>query len=179
MMSQVTASTSGRLRRGPFALAAALVYLLGFLSQGLLSAEVIGAAGYLPFALAQAVLTGVWYVVHARRLRDAGRARGLALGIAALYALAMVLLLLVMVALTPSSPSDKGGMVAPFAILYVIAMMFAEPQINALGLYVIGLLAVILAPMLIAVAFSIWAAARPSAGARPPGAGPRGLGAFL
>ena len=85
-------SPSGRLAPLPFVLAVAFVYPLSFGSQVLLSKPVTARMSILPFVLAQAVLTWIWIVVHRRRLRDAGRSGGLAVGIAIVYVLEILLL---------------------------------------------------------------------------------------
>ena len=46
------------------------------------------------FAAVQALLIWVWYVLHAKRLRDAGRSVGPAIGASLLYALSIILLLI-------------------------------------------------------------------------------------
>ena len=81
-------------RRCRSSLAAIVVYLASFGSQVLLSAPVTARMSVLPFALVQAVLIWLWIVLHARRLRDAGRPAGLAVGIAIVYALEVVLLVI-------------------------------------------------------------------------------------
>ena len=75
-------SPIGRLARGPFALAVIAVYLASFASQLLLSAPVTAQVGVVPFVLVQVALIWVWIVLHAKRLRDAGRPTGIVIGIA-------------------------------------------------------------------------------------------------
>jgi uncharacterized membrane protein YhaH (DUF805 family) len=160
-------SSSGRLGRGPFVLGVLAVYVLSFLSQALLSGQATTRLGLLPFALAQAVLAWEWYALHAKRLRDAGRGVGLALGLALIYALAITLLLLLMATMTASEASSeftKGGqsLLQMFAIIYIIAVLFGDPQFSLIGFYILGYLLLIFAPFLISIAFSIWVATRPS-----------------
>src|SRR5262245_64840517 len=87
-------SSHGRIARKPFALAVLLVYVLVFASQLLLSTPVTRHANVIPFALVQGLLTFSWYVLHAKRLRDAGRGTGVATALAILYAMSVVLFLL-------------------------------------------------------------------------------------
>src|SRR5437016_2184452 len=88
-------SAAGRLGPRPFAIGAVLIYAASLASQTLISAPVVARAGFWPFAAAQATPLWVWYALHAKRPRDAGQDVGAAAAIAALYALAMVLLLFV------------------------------------------------------------------------------------
>ena len=58
--------------------------------------------------LVQVALISVWIVLHQSRLRDAGRPTGVAIGIACLYALEIVLLILVWLIMS-GVPGDSGG----------------------------------------------------------------------
>lgn len=158
------------MSRGMFVIAILAIYIMSFLSQMLLSGQFINRVGPWGFALVQAALTWAWYLAHARRLRDAGRTSGLALGIAIVYALAIVLLLLIVVSTMPASSSisptappaeDEPMLMTYFLLMYLLAMLFGGPMMGLLGcvLIVIGLL--LLSPMLIAFAYSIWTATRP------------------
>src|SRR5580704_8259699 len=86
-------SPFGRLGPKAFVIAVIVVDAAGAVSQWL---TVLGATAnnkLLLFAAVQAVLIWVWFVLHAKRLRDAGRSIGLAVGAAVLYALSVVALL--------------------------------------------------------------------------------------
>ena len=89
-----THSQTGRLARGRFIVAVAVVYLVSFVWQMLLSAPVTARMSVFPFVLVQIVLIAAWIVVHQRRLRDAGRPIGIVIGIAMIYVLEVVLLAL-------------------------------------------------------------------------------------
>jgi uncharacterized membrane protein len=108
-----------------------------------------------------------WFCLHAKRLRDAGRPIGAALAIAVLYALAMILLLLI-VALAVGSP--PGGVEAPRGATahvlissYLVSILAGDPDPGFFAYMATGILALIFAPMLIAIAFSISTGTRPSA----------------
>ncbi len=164
---------SGRLARGPCVIAILAVYLASFLSQALLAAPVTARAGLWPFALVQAVLIWAWYVIHARRLHDAGRAAGLAVGIAAIYALAVVLLVLVMLVLSASEGSrtfakDGQAVLAFFMLFYLLLLFSADPGTGAFGYWLMGFLLVLLAPAAISFGFTIWTGTRPADAAAPP-----------
>src|SRR5580692_8239954 len=87
-------SPFGRLGPKAFVIAVIVVDAAGAASQWL---TVLGATAnnkLLLFAAVQAVLIWIWFVLHAKRLRDAGRSIGLAVGAAVLYALSVVVVLI-------------------------------------------------------------------------------------
>jgi uncharacterized membrane protein YhaH (DUF805 family) len=159
-------SPAGRLAPGPFMLAVVIVYVLSFASQLLLSTKVMPGVGLWAFALAQLALLWGWYSLHARRLRDAGRSTGLAAGIAIVYALAVLLFLLVLgflqVSGDPSNP-QSDLLMAWFAFAYVLGMLYSAADFGAVGLILAAFALIALAPFVLAVGFSIWAATLPSA----------------
>ena len=163
---------SGRLPRGPFALAVTAVYAASFASQALLAPPVVAKAGVWAFAAAQAVLVCAWYVIHSQRLHDAGHKSGAALGIAIVYALAIVLLLLLLLLITAggSGGADRDGTLLNFfIIIYMLAILTGDQALGTgFGYFVIGFLGLILAPVLIALGFSIWTGLQPSASATAP-----------
>ena len=166
-------SASGRIAPRPFAVAVAVVYVLSFFSQWLISPPLTARIGLLPFAVVQAALTWLWFALHARRLRDGGRPTGAALGIAVLYALAMVLLMLLIepiVGPTAGPAATEAPRFDPME-LWVFLLLLAALAAQAGGFFyylALIILALILAPMVIAVGFSIWAGKLPSAAAAAP-----------
>ncbi len=160
-------SPSGRLAPQPFIAAALAVYAAGIGAQCLTMSDVLAHAGIWPFAIAQAVLIWIWYVVHARRLHDAGRPVDIAAGAAALYTLSIVLLLIVaMNFFTPFAGSTEPNATAALNIVLLIAVIAALTQtsghdVGALILAMCVMLAFL--PALVAVAVTLWAATRPSA----------------
>jgi uncharacterized membrane protein YhaH (DUF805 family) len=164
-------SASGRMTRKPFALGAVAVYLVSFVSQFLLAAPVTARASVVPFLVAQVAIAGVWYLLHVRRLRDAGRATGSAIALTILYALAIVLLLLVMLAISaPGQPTGLESESQPsvFQILlpvFLIGMILGDPSPGMFGYVVLGVIALTMLPMLIAIVYTIWVGTRPTAAA--------------
>jgi uncharacterized membrane protein YhaH (DUF805 family) len=163
-------SSSPRMARGPFAVAVIAVYLLSFASQVLLSPPVTGRMSVVPFVVAQAVLIGVWIVLHQRRLRDAGRPGGTAIGVAMVYALEIVLLTLLVWLMLSAVPGDGGGagseatILHLFVVLYFLSLLSGDPSLGALQVWVMSFVALMVLPVLIALCFSIWAGTRPSVG---------------
>ena len=162
-------SAAGRIAPKPFALGTIAVYAASFLSQFLLAAPVTARASVVPFVLAQVVIGWSWYVLHAKRLRDAGRPTGAAVALTVLYALAIVLLLLVMVAANApgqgNGPGDTpfAGIFQIFLLLFLVGMVLGDPNLGMFGYIILGVLALVMLPMVIAIVFTIWAGTRPSA----------------
>jgi uncharacterized membrane protein YhaH (DUF805 family) len=156
----------------PFVLGAAAVYIAIFFSQMLLAAPVIMQAGLWPFTVAQISLIWAWYVLHVRRLRDAGEPAGFALGIAAIYILMIVLLVLVMALLTAGDTNSDNlksgqGLVRIFAVLFFFSMLFGDTgDFGASSYWALGFLILMLLPVAVAIGFSCWTATRPSVVAR-------------
>ena len=160
--------TSAGIRPLPFAVAALLLYLVSFFSQMLLSAPVTSRLSVVPFVLAQAMLIGLWIVLHRRRLNDAGRPTGTVIGIAMVYALEIALLTILVAFMVSVSGSDGDGasgnntLLNLFVIFYLLAMFSGDTGWDALQLWLAGFVAIMLLPVVLAVGFSIWAATRPS-----------------
>jgi uncharacterized membrane protein YhaH (DUF805 family) len=155
-------SARGHLAPRAFAAGVAVVYGTAFLSLLLISPPVMLRAGLAPFALVQAIAIWCWCCLHAKRLRDAGRRIGVAVAIAALYALAVILFLLLVALIMPFgdvAQTARGDDVP--ALPLFIATLTAETGIFA---YVAAaILTLVVAPVPMAIGFSIWAATRPAA----------------
>ena len=169
--AQVSASaptTSAGIKSGPFTVAVLLVYLLSFMSQMLLSPPVTSRLSVVPFVLAQGVLIGLWIVLHRRRLLDAGRPSGTAIGVAMVYALEIVLLVIVvwimLSGVTAGSDGADGaaGILYLFVILYFLGQLTGDPNLGVLQIWVMGFVVLMLLPVVIALGFSIWTGTRPS-----------------
>jgi len=169
-------SASGRIAPRPFALGAVAVYVLSFLSQALISPSVTARWGVWLFALAQAPLIWAWFALHAKRLRDAGHPSGSAFAIAVLYALALVLLMLLLEPILGSGTdvvaTDTPG--ASFADLWIVLLLFAaltgQPSLGFFYFLTLAMLALILMPIAIALGFSVWTRTRPRANETPAAA---------
>ena len=155
-------SARGRLAPRAFAAGAAVVYGTAFLSLLLISPPVMLRAGLAPFALVQAIAIWCWLCLHAKRLRDAGRQVGVAVAIAVLYALAVILFLLLVALIMPFGDAAQRARADDISALPLLfATLTAETGIFA---YVAAaILALVVAPVPMAIGFSIWAATRPAA----------------
>jgi uncharacterized membrane protein YhaH (DUF805 family) len=159
-------SPNGRLRPQPFIYGAAGVYLFGVASHLLTTPDVIRRGGLWPFVAAQILLVWIWFVLHAKRLHDAGRGAGLAAGVGLLYALSMVLLLIVADSFFNTSDGLMGNAGATSALelillLYVIVTIVGSPHYDLAWFMVATLTVIAFAPIVVAVVFSVWAARRP------------------
>jgi uncharacterized membrane protein YhaH (DUF805 family) len=154
-------SPSGRIAPKIFARGILAVYAAAALSLVLMSAPVMLRAGFAPFVLVQALVCWAWFCLHAKRLRDAGRDAGAALAVAGLYALAIVLLLLVLTLAAPlrgGAQASTAGAAGAWSDLFALAR--GDSDLGLFGYVGACLLALIVLPVLTAVAFSIWAATR-------------------
>src|SRR5262245_35286189 len=173
MVSFSIFSSSGRIAPKPFALGAAAVYVASFLSQFLLAAPVTARASVVPFLVVQIVVAWAWYVLHVRRLRDAGRPAGSALALTILYALTIVLLLLVMLAIdAPGQPTGPettpyASVLQIFLVLYLIGTILGDPSLGMFGYIMLGVIALVLLPIVIAIAFTVWVGTRPRVAEAP------------
>jgi uncharacterized membrane protein YhaH (DUF805 family) len=153
-------SARGRLAPRAFAAGAAVVYGTALLSFLLISPPVMLRVGLAPFALVQAIAIWCWFCLHAKRLRDADRRIGVAVAIIVLYALAVILFLLLVALVMPFGDVAQTAR-ADDVLPVLIAALTAESGIFA---YVAAaILALVVAPVPMAIGFSIWAATRPAA----------------
>ena len=157
----------GRLKPQPFIYGAAAIYLLGVLSQWLTVPDVLIRAGLWPFIAVQAVLIWIWFVLHAKRLHDAGRAAGLAAGVASLYVLSLALLLI----LADSFFNTSDGLMANanassalglILVLYIVATLLGSMQYDLAWAVVAILTLLAILPIVVTVVFTVWTATRPS-----------------
>jgi uncharacterized membrane protein YhaH (DUF805 family) len=161
-LSLVLTST-GHIGPRCFAAAMAAAYGLGLGAQWLTVPEVLSRAGLWPFLLAQALLTWVWFALHAKRLRDAGRGIALAQGIAAIHVLAIALLILVGAFFLDEITVPGTTMPASLTVLRQL-LGFVHGLSDPLT--ILGLIAC--AALIIPPVFSIWLALQPSRTAGPP-----------
>lgn len=148
-------SVGGALRPWPFIAAVSAVYLLGIAGQMLTAPALLGRVGLSPFLLMQAALTLVWFMLHAQRLRDANQSLAPAQGIAAIHVLAVVLLVLIGVFFRENMPAEGW---TPESIALVRRLVgFSRGASDPLT--ILGLIACV--ALLLAPAFSVWAALQP------------------
>jgi uncharacterized membrane protein YhaH (DUF805 family) len=159
-------SLRGRVGPRAFGCAIVVVYLLSFLSQMLISPPVTVRFGLLPFVALQAILVWVWLALHVKRLRDAGYPAGPATGIAVLYALAIVQLVLLV---DPMIGHDADAVTADagrfkFADLWTFVLLISafagQPEFGFFDVFALVVMLLILTPVVIAIGFSVWSGTR-------------------
>ena len=160
-------SPSGRLRPQPFIYGAAGVYLFGVASHLLTTPDVIRHGGLWPFVAAQILLIWIWFVLHAKRLHDAGRGSGMAAAVGLLYVLSVILLLIVADSFFNTSDGLMDNAPATSALelillLYVIVTLIGSPHYDLAWLLVVILTLIGIAPIVVAVVFSVWTARQAS-----------------
>jgi len=159
---------SGRLPPRDFVVPAIAVYLAGAASLLLTVPNVSTHGGLWLFAAAQALLTWVWFALHAKRLRDANRPIGIATGVSLLYALSIVVLLIVAVAFfaasegstTDASTANALGLVL---LVWIIATLSGSNNYDLAWLMVMIFTALAFLPIVLALAVTVFAATWPSA----------------
>jgi uncharacterized membrane protein YhaH (DUF805 family) len=157
-------NAAGSVRPAPFVVAVIFVYAFGLTAQMLMTPMVYERAGLWPFAVAEGLLVWVWFALHAKRLRDAGRGIEPAQGIAAIYALAVVLLFIIAEFFLDGGEPGGSGLASRIVTFYFVHSLRPTSD-PVLFLMLIGSLSIIIPPI-----FSIWAATRPSrAERRVPG----------
>ena len=160
-------SPRGRLKPQPFIYGAAGIYLFGVASHLLTTPDVIRHGGLWPFVAAQILLIWIWFVLHAKRLHDAGRGSGMAAAVGLLYVLSVVLLLIVADSFFNTSDGLMDNAPATSALelillLYVIVTLIGSPHYDLAWLMVVLLMLIGFAPIVVAVVFSVWTARRAS-----------------
>jgi hypothetical protein len=149
-------------------LAVIVVYIAGVAAQWLTAPEVFARLGLWPFGVAQAVLIWLWFVLHAKRLHDAGHAASLAAGASVLYALGIVLLLVIGSSFLDKGPIEAWGATGSSALgllvlISVIGTLLNSTHYDVTWLFVAAFTAMALLPPFVAIMVTLWAATRPSA----------------
>ena len=161
-------SPAGRLRPQPFLAAIAAVYIAGALSHWLTVPGVTARVALWAFAAAQAALIWLWFVLHAKRLNDAGRGKGLAVAVAVVYVLSLILLLLLATNFFAGSEAGSlGGASATSALelvllLYIVMTLAGPVQYDLTWIVVIILTLFAFVPVIVALFFTLWTATRTS-----------------
>ena len=128
---------------------------------------IIARTGPWLFAAAQALLIWVWYVLHAKRLRDAGRSVGPAIGASLLYALSIILLLILAVSFYSPlagqvSDANTASALGLILLISIVAILLGSAHYDLTWLVVAILVSLSLLPVIIAIVVTVFAATRPS-----------------
>jgi uncharacterized membrane protein YhaH (DUF805 family) len=161
-------SPRGRLSAQPFIAATLVVYLLGIASQFLTTADVLRHGGLWLFIAAQSLLVWIWFCLHAKRLHDAGRSIGLAVGIALFYLFSVVLLLIIADGLfttfnLPLGDANAGGALWLIVVLYIVGALAGSAQYDLAWIVVAILSFMAIMPVVLAFGATVWSASLPGA----------------
>jgi uncharacterized membrane protein YhaH (DUF805 family) len=161
-------SPSGRLAPRPFVYGALVVYLVGVASQFLTMADVLRRGGLWLFIAVQLVLVWTWFCLHAKRLHDAGRSSGSAVGIGLLYVLSVVLLLIIadgffVTSGLPLGDANAGGALWLLLLLYIVSALSGAMQYDLTWVVVAILVFMTFVPVIAALAFTLWTSRLPGA----------------
>ena len=163
-------SPSGRLQPQAFGIAVVLLYAAGAASHWFTTPAVIARAGLWPFVAAQAVLVWIWLALHVKRLRDADRPAGLAAGVALLYVLSIVLLIIVAASFFNAADAvpdaNAAGALGLVLLVSIVVTLLGSPHYDFAWLIVAILTLMAFMPVIVAVSFTLWTATRPSGQAR-------------
>jgi uncharacterized membrane protein YhaH (DUF805 family) len=158
-------SPRGRLKPQPFIYGAIAVYLLGAASQFLTETDILRRGGLWLFIAAQLLLIWIWFCLHAKRMHDAGRSSGLTVGIALLYLLSVVLLLIFVDGFltTADAPLGQASAGGALLMLYIFSALVGSGQYDLTWVVVGILIFMAVVPIVLAIGFTLWAVSRPSA----------------
>ncbi len=154
---QLFLSPRGRLGAGCFAGAVILAYAFSLAANLLTAPALLASLGLWPFVLAQAALIWVWYALHAKRLHDAGRSVASAQGIAVIYVLALMLLIIVGAFFLEGSAAAGASTPASVQALRELFYRIGASLDPFVILALVACLSLVMAPI-----FSVWAMLRPA-----------------
>jgi uncharacterized membrane protein YhaH (DUF805 family) len=159
---------SGDLKQGPY-LRSLVALLIGAILSHMLTAPLVTAQfGLVPFVVTQLALLWWWFALIVKRLRDAERSF---LGVTAVALIDLFALLLLAVMLMLQFSDTSAGAAAPYLpaslslLIYPFVFLFnlvTGPVANTQDLQVALLALFVLAPLLLTIFYSLWAAAQPS-----------------
>ncbi len=159
---------SGDLEQGPYFRSLIALAIGAVLSHFLTAPVVTAQIGLLPFVVTQLALIWWWYALIVKRMRNAERSfLGVtAVGLIDLFALLLLYVLLVLQftdtsagAAGPYLPASVSLLAYPFVFLF---NALTGPRANPQDLQVALLALAVLAPLLLTIFYSLWAAAQPS-----------------
>ena len=161
---------AGEIGQRPYVSALLFLFLAIMLSHLLTAPAVTARVGILPFVVSQLLLLWWWFALIAKRLRDAERS---ILGVAAVAFISLIALMFLAVMLllqfTDGDAGDASRWIPASGVLLLSPLSFAAGVIcgpapfNPQDLQVALLALLIVAPLLLTVWYSVWAAVQPSA----------------
>ena len=161
-------SPSGELQQGPY-WRSMLALLIGAVLSHLLTAPaVLAQLGILPFIIVQIVIVWWWYCLIVKRLHEAERS---ILGVTAVALISFIAVLFLAVMLVLQVSDTSAGAAGPWLpasislLIYPFVFLFnlvTGPAANSQDLHIALLSLLIVAPPLLTIWWSVWAALQPS-----------------
>jgi hypothetical protein len=159
---------SGDIDQGPYARALIGLAIGAVLSNMLSATAISDTFGLWPFAVTQLALLWFWFALTARRLNNAERSVLGVTAVSLIAAIAVVLLTIMLLlqftdpdagAAAPWVPASIGTLIYPFVFVF---NRVTGPPAAAQDLTVAILATFTVAPLLLMIWYSIWAALQPS-----------------
>jgi hypothetical protein len=113
----------------------------------------------------QVLVIWIWYALHAKRLRDAGRPVGLAVGVDLLYTLSVVLLIIIAASFFNASIDQDSNATSALGLLLlvsIVASLLGSLNYDFSWLIVTILVVMAVVPVIVAAIFTCWAVLQPS-----------------
>ena len=174
-------SPKGTIKPQPFAIVVIGIYVINLLVGSVLEGDSIKRVGAWPYLAFQLILTWIWFALHAKRLRDAGRGYVVAAVLAFVYAAAMILMMSLVstaganITETADPKEPKVSLFgAIFAVLFINTLFTGDPfLIVALIVIFIGIpilwgLLVVIYSVVTAARDSVTPEAAPASSPPPP-----------
>jgi uncharacterized membrane protein YhaH (DUF805 family) len=159
---------SGDLEQGPYT-RALIGLLIGAILSNMLSAPVVTASfGLWPFVVTQLALLWFWFALTSKRLRNAERS---VLGVTAVALIALIAIVLLAVILKLQAGDPEPTVAGPYlpasisVLIYPLVFLFnlvTGPSANQQDATIAVLSLFTLAPLLLMIWYSVWAAMQPS-----------------
>ena len=161
-------SPSGDLDQGPYARALIGLAIGAVLSNMLSAPAITSGFGIWPFVVTQLALLWFWFALTAKRLRSAERS---VLGVSAVAFIAMIAVILLTVMLVLQSADLTAGTAAAWVPASIATLIYpfvfvlnlvAGPAAAAQDVTIAALSTFTVAPLLLMIWYSVWAALQPS-----------------
>jgi hypothetical protein len=171
--ADVLFSPKGTLKPQPFAIIAIGIYALNIVAGSTIDGQFIMRAGVWPYLGLQVLLTWIWYVAHAKRLRDAGKGSAVAFTLAFLYLVGVIIMInfaagsaAAVTQSTEPSQQQSGSLIGVLIAVLFLNTLFTGDPFLIVGFFVL-LIGLPLIFALIVVIYSIVTGFRQSLSPEP------------
>ncbi len=136
-------SPKGTLKPQHFAIIVAAIYLINIAAGSIVEGQFVKRVGPWPYFALQALLTWIWFVAHAKRLRDAGKGYVVAATLAFIYIAAIVLILNMVatseanITQTADPKESKISLIGAIIAVLFINLLFTGDPFLIVGFFVL------------------------------------------